>query len=153
MVRKFTLFFTMLLTTSFAFAENCPTVGMIKHNMLNKWQAYDSDNNKPLSAKRLAIFKRNIEQFTLAEWQSKDAVRSTMHCYYRDKNGSQLEAYLTKDDLMPIDNKQLWYQVSGSMHCAAGMDKCMFQRNISQQPQLAKKQDAYDAIQHAILNQ
>jgi len=125
---------TLLLTTTLVHADNCPTVSMIKHNMLNSWQAYDSDNNKPLSVKRLAQFKHNIDQFTLAEWQSKD-----VHCYYRDKNGSQLEAYLTKSNLIPVNNKQRWYQVSGSMHCAAGMDQCIFQRNISQQPQLARK--------------
>jgi hypothetical protein len=133
------VFIALTLIASHAYAENCPTVGMIKHDMLNKWKAFDSDDNKPLSSKRLAQFKNNVDQFTLAEWQSKDALHNSMHCYYRDKNGSQLEAYLTKDNLMPIDNKQLWYQVSGSMHCAAGMDKCMFQRNILQQPQLARK--------------
>ena len=129
----------LTIFTTHAFAENCPTVGMIKNGMLNKWQAYDSDDNKPLSPKRLTQFKSNVEQFTLAEWQSKDIAHTTMHCYYRDKNGSQLEAYLTKDNMMPINNRQLWYQVSGSMHCAAGMDQCMFQRNILKQPQLARK--------------
>lgn len=129
----------LTLIASFAYAENCPTVNMIKHNLMNRWQAYDSDDNKPLSSKRLAQFKQNVEQFTLAEWQSKDALHSTMHCYYRDKNGSQLEAYLTKDNLVPMDNKKMWYKVSGSMHCAAGMDKCMFQGSLMQQPQLARK--------------
>lgn len=139
MLKKLTLVLVTTIISSLAFADGCPTVGMIKHDMLNKWQAYDTDDNKPLSEKRMALFKRNVDQFTLAEWQSKDAIHSAMHCYYRDKNGSQLEAYLTKDNLMPINNKQLWYQVSGSMHCAAGMDKCMFQRSIMQQPQLARK--------------
>jgi len=138
---KFALSIALTLITTLAFAESCPTVGMIKNNLASQWQAMDSDNNKPLSTKRLAMFKHNIEQFTLAEWQSIDKKHNTMHCYYRDKNGSQLEAYLSKNDLMPLDNKKLWYQVSGSMHCAAGMDKCMFQRHImqQQQQQLARK--------------
>lgn len=139
MLNKLILAIAATLITSLAYAENCPTVGMIKQDMMNKWQAYDSDDNKPLSKKRLALFKRNVEQFTLAEWQSKNALHNAMHCYYRDKNGSQLEAYLTKDDLMPASNRQLWYQVSGSMHCAAGMDKCMFQRDITRQTKLAKR--------------
>ncbi len=139
MLNKLILVMTTLFIASLTHAENCPTVGMIKNNLMNKWQAYDSDDNKPLSKKRLAIFMRNVKQFTLAEWQSKDEKHSALHCYYRDKNGSQLEAYLTKNDLMPINNKQLWYQVSGAMHCAAGMDQCLFQRDITPQPKLAKK--------------
>lgn len=139
MFKKSILAITALLITSHAFAENCPTIGMIKHDMMNKWQAFDSDDNKALSQKRLAQFKRNVEQFTLAEWQSKDTLHSAMHCYYRDKNGSQLDAYLAKDDLIPANNKQLWYQVSGATHCAAGMEKCMFQQSIMQQPHLARK--------------
>lgn len=139
MLNKLILAIATTLIASLAYAENCPTVGMIKNNLMHKWQAYDSDDNKPLTKKRLAIFKRNVEQFTLAEWQSKDAQHSAMHCYYRDKNGSQLEAYLTKNNLMPINNKQLWYQVSGAMHCAAGMEQCLFQRDIALQPKLAKK--------------
>ena len=77
MLKKLTLI-ALTLITSYAFAENCPTVGMIKHNLMNRWQAYDSDDNKPLSVKRMAQFKHNVEQFTLAEWQSKDTLHSTM---------------------------------------------------------------------------
>jgi hypothetical protein len=140
MHRKLLLLVAMISFSTLCFAESCPDVGTIKQHSLRGWKAYDSDNDKPLPTKRLARFVGAIEQFTLAEWKaSKDKLHSVMHCYYRDKNGSQLEAYLTKENLTPTPDREMWYQVSGSMHCAAGMDKCQFQQNLANQPQLANK--------------
>ena len=50
------------------------------------------------------------------------------------------EAYLAKDNFIPkLTAKSFWYQVSGYMHCAAGMDKCEFKMNSLAKHQLAKK--------------
>ena len=118
-------------------AETCPSVATIKTHALNDWKIYDSDDNKPLSAKRLALYKSNIEEFTLAEWTNTPS-HSSIQCYYRDKNGSTLEAYLTKNNLVIDREKKYWYEVSGAMHCAADPDLCQFQKNNLNQ-QLARK--------------
>ena len=130
----------LLILPTLCLAESCPDIKTIKSNTLTGWTARDSDDGKPLNAKRTAFFKKNIEQFTLAEWVTDGKQKGNMHCYYSDKNGSGLEAYLTKESFRPNNLKHYWYQVSGSMHCAAGMGECLFQQiNLSNQPHLAKK--------------
>ena len=130
-MQKIILLLLTLAFTPFAFADNCPTVASIKSHATAGWKAYDSDDDTPLPSKRLHAFVKQIEQFALAEWKNNKTHHNTMHCYYRDKNGSALEAYLTKDGFSPVNNKNRWYKVSGSMHCAAGMDECLFQRKLA----------------------
>ena len=91
----------LTLLTQIALAETCPTVSAIKHGALNGWQVYDSDDNKPLTAKRLADFKKSIRQFVLAEWKENTAQRGIMRCYYVDGDGSELEAYVAKNHFLP----------------------------------------------------
>ncbi|OGT58648.1 MAG: hypothetical protein A3F14_01965 [Gammaproteobacteria bacterium RIFCSPHIGHO2_12_FULL_43_28] len=116
----------LTLLTQIALAETCPTVSAIKHGALNGWQVYDSDDNKPLTAKRLADFKKSIRQFVLAEWKENTAQRGIMRCYYVDGDGSELEAYVAKNHFLPNKRKSEWYQVSGSLDCAASMGQCSF---------------------------
>jgi hypothetical protein len=118
------------------FAETCPSVQAIKSQHANGWKAYDSDDHTLLAGKRATNFKEHIEQFALAQFV---ANRHAMRCYYRDKNGSELEAYLQKDNLLPAVGHSYWYQVSGAMHCAAGANQCAFQSPVIAQTQLAKK--------------
>jgi hypothetical protein len=125
-----------------ALALTCPTVASIKKNALTGWKAYDSDEGTLLSKKREAQFKQNAREFALAEWKWNGADKSTgtIHCYYRDNAGSDLEAYLSKGNFSPENSRDYWYDVSGSMHCAAGMEKCEFRDSpIQERSQLASR--------------
>lgn len=123
-----------------ASAETCPSVSAIKNNQAAGWKAYDSDDGTALSPTREAQFKEVVLQFALAEWVNAKNSRGSIHCYYRDKTGSNLEAYLAKDNVKPkINPKQFWYTVSGYMHCAAGTKSCEFENPLFNQKQLAKK--------------
>jgi hypothetical protein len=132
--------FCMLLLSQTSLAERCPSVSDIKQNSLNGWKAYDSDDGKPLSAARETQFKKMVEEFALAEWANNKKQLGSIHCYYRDNSGSNLEAYLAKDNFNPkADPHSFWYKVSGFMHCAAGMERCEFEHYILPKRQLAKR--------------
>jgi hypothetical protein len=134
MLKSLLLLTLCTLVCQASFADSCPSVTAIKNNTLGGWKMYDSDDGAPLSAKRIALFQKNAEQFVLAEWaQQKNGM---IHCYYRDHNGANLEAYLAKDHLMPVKSHTYWYQVSGYMHCAANSEQCAFQQQVQQ---LARK--------------
>lgn len=124
-----------------AMADTCPSVKDLKAGTTHGFQAYDSDDDSLLSKERLAQFIKNTEQFILAEWQDTKDHQGAVHCYYRDMNGSQMDTYLKKTNLVPANPQKRWYEVSGSMHCAAGMESCLFKQNqsLGEQPQLAKK--------------
>lgn len=128
-----------LIFCQVSFAERCPSVSDIKNNKLNGWKAYDSEEGTPLSAAREKQFKNIVEQFALAEWTNNKKQLGSIHCYYRDKTGSSLEAYLAKENFHPrLSSKNFWYEVSGYMHCAAGMERCEFNNPLTKQ-QLAMK--------------
>lgn len=130
---------TLALLSQISYAETCPDVSDVKNNKLVGWKFYDSEESTPLSIKRETAFKKEVTAFALAEWASKDQKNSAMHCYYLDKNGSDLEAYLARDHFIPKNSKN-WYQVSGFMQCAAGMKNCEFEKNpLQQSTQLARK--------------
>lgn len=139
MIKKLLFLLGILLCWQLCFAETCPTVSAIKGNKTIGWQALDSDDSKPLSEKRWAQFKATVEQFVLAEWENANNKKSTVHCYYRDKDGYSFEAYLAKDNFKPENSKKMWYSVSGSMQCAAEMEKCQFSNAIIPPKQLAKR--------------
>jgi len=125
-----------MLLSQISYSETCPSIHDLKQHNLHGWQAYDSDDDTLLSPLRFSKFIKQAEQFALAEWKNKN---STVHCYYRSNDGSELEAYLSKQNFLPINNKDFWYQVSGATHCAAGMDKCEFKINPAQDAKLARK--------------
>jgi len=140
MFRKSIIALCCALICQASLAERCPSVADIKNNSLRDWKTYDSDDGQPLSAAREAQFKKIVEQFALAEWSKSKKQPGSIHCYYRDRTGSSLEAYLAKDNFVPkVHAKSFWYQVSGFMHCAAGMDKCEFVTHPLTKNQLAKK--------------
>ena len=114
------------LCSSIVNAEICPSVTRIKQNALDGWKIYDSEENKTLSPQRLAKFKASVEKFALAEWSDKNNKNSTIHCYYLDKEGSNMEAFLTKDNFHPEHALNNWYEVSGYKQCAAGKSRCKF---------------------------
>lgn len=119
-----------------SFAETCLDTKNVKNNKLSGWKIIDSEDGLPLSAKRADQFRQDIEAFVLAEWmQDKN---NTVHCYYRNKDGYDMEAFLTKENFMPNNMQQFWYQVSGSMQCAAGAAKCEF-KSIEKVSTLAKR--------------
>ena len=129
----------LLLVAQTSFAETCPDVKTVKSSALSDWTVHDSDDDSLLKPGRAAAFKKHIEQFTLAEWVTSGKHKGSIRCYYSDNNGSGLEAYLTKQSFKPTNPHHYWYQVSGSMHCAAGMNECLFKHtDLSKQPQLAR---------------
>jgi hypothetical protein len=130
----------LLLQMTMAYADTCPSVKDIQSKVLSGWKAYDSDDGTPLSSLREKEYKKTIEEFALAEWSDQQNRKGTMHCYYRDKTGSSLEAYLAQDYFVPQKHKNYWYKVSGFMHCAAGMEKCKFDHlALKNQKHLAKR--------------
>ena len=113
------------------YAETCPKVSEIKKSHLTDWKAYDSDDGKPLSSARAEQFNRAVEAFVLAEWSDNTQKKGSIHCYYRDKSGSNLEAYLAKENYHPKKlTHHFWYTVSGHMHCAASSKQCEFESDI-----------------------
>ena len=114
-----------IIFSTAAFADICPTVKSIKSGKTHNWKAYDSDDDKPLSALRTAKFRNNISQFSIAEW-SNSGKKGTIHCYYSNNDGSTLEAYFARDHYQPNTKSRYWYQVTGLLQCAAGADKCDF---------------------------
>lgn len=119
-----------------SYAETCPSIEDIHHATLQGWKFYDSDDDKILSAKRETYFRNHIIAFALAEWSSK---QHAIHCYYRDAEGSELEAYVAKDNFTPVDQHHFWYQVSGHLHCAASSEQCEFHQRLLKNTQLARK--------------
>lgn len=140
MIKKLILAISLAAIIQTCLAETCPRVIDVKNNNLSGWKAFDSDDGSPLSAARETQFKKMVEQFALAEWKNGKNKLTSIHCYYRDKTGSSLEAYLAKDNFSPSNKpKSFWYKVSGFMHCAAGTDKCQFETRVLHQPQLANR--------------
>ena len=120
----------LTLISQFCFADSCPSVDSIKKNTLTGWKIYDSEDGTELSTEQQTAFRKQIHQFALAEYAGRGQTGS-MHCYYRDKTGSSLEAYLAKDHFSVARNSQYWYPVSGFMHCAADQSKCNFQSDAA----------------------
>lgn len=106
-----------------SFAATCPTVNTLKSNQATGWLAYDSDDGHLLTEKRDQQIRHTISEFALAEWSQK---RQSIHCYYRDKNGSDLDVYFAKSHFTPANANHYWYSVSGYLQCAAGADRCEF---------------------------
>lgn len=132
------LLFLLTLFPLHCLAETCPSLTNIKQNTLTEWQAFDSEEGTPLTAKQFAQFRQSIESFALAEWQEIKDKQGIIHCYYKDKTGSALEAYLAKptSSCTPDNSHNRWYAVSGSLHCAAQQEHCGFMTKL---PTFAEK--------------
>ncbi len=126
----FTVLFGLFFFTQNVFADTCPSIADIKSNHIEGWSAIDSGDGKPFDKKRLMQLAESIEQFALAESVTNKDKTTSIHCYYRDKHGSDLEAYLSKSNVVLVNKKNHWYQVTGYMHCAAGMENCTFQNSM-----------------------
>lgn len=127
MIKKFMVMIVLLYCVcQLCFAETCPNIAEVKHQLPKGWALYDSYDGQPLSASRIVKFKNTVQQFALAEWLKDARKGGVIHCYYRDENGSDLEAYLAKENYVLFNPKNFWYQVSGYMHCAAGQAECTF---------------------------
>lgn len=119
------LLITLVLLSTFqtTLADTCPPIRSVQQGTAQGWLAYDADNGKLLSKKRDLALRKSIEKFALAEWSAK---LNAIHCYYRDKNGSDLDAYFSKSHFQPAKANPYWYSVSGFMQCAAGEKACNF---------------------------
>lgn len=142
MLKKGYLVIGLLLFGQAGFAETCPRIQDIKHHQLHAWKLYDSEENILLTGKRRVDFFSKIDHFALAEWAGHDKKNlGAIHCYYKDKNGSTLEAYLTKDHYSVKNDPEYWYPVSGLMECAADPNNCEFesQQALKLDAQFAEK--------------
>lgn len=137
-MRFLLIFIAFLLSTQIVFGLGCPSVKAIQAGKTKGWQLLDSEDGAQLSAARIKAFKKNIQQFVLAEWEKKDSRHGTIHCYYSNKSGSELDAYLARENFMPDNAKHLWYPVTGYLECAAGMSRCQFQ-SVPKTARFAKK--------------
>lgn len=136
---KLKIILLLSMLSSYAFADICPSVDMIKKNQLQGWQAYDSDEKTLLSKQRYAQFKTHADAFILAEWVQPKTSGGEIHCYYRAKSGSALDAYLAKTQSVSLAKSHFWYPVSGAMHCAAPMQQCRFINIKTPMHQFAEK--------------
>lgn len=127
----------LMLCWQVSFADTCPSVKDIKNNALKGWKIYDSEEGTPLSPKRESQFKKEVDGFILAEWMQEEKI-GMIHCYYRNKDGSDMEAFLAKPNFKPDNSKKIWYEVSGAMQCAAGPGKCIF-KDDTMDHQFAKR--------------
>lgn len=139
MLKKLIAILCLAFVTQIGFAETCPSIKAIKADSLKGWTAYDSEDGKVLAGERLAQFIKDVEKFALAEWASADSKSGAIHCFYHDKEGSALEAYLAKDNFSPLNGKNMWYEVSGSHQCAASMTECQFRATVLDGHQVAQK--------------
>lgn len=139
MPKKITLIAFCLLC-HFTYAEMCPDSQHLKNQLPIGWQLYDSDNGTLLTHAQQARFFHQAAHFALAEWSNNKTKNNGIHCYYNDKTGSHLQAYLANKNFVPhISKASYWYPVTGFMHCAASTDKCEFQPYIQPHSQLAKR--------------
>jgi hypothetical protein len=136
--RSMMIIFLLSFACITAFADNCPSVQAIHQHKLAGWKLYDVDDNKPLTAKRADAFKKDVKAFAMVEWSKDPKSKGMIQCFYRDKDGSDLEAYLAKDHFNVGVNQSYWYNISGHLQCAAQAKTCEFQTAPIMQAQLAK---------------
>jgi hypothetical protein len=124
---RYILFFIFsFMMCEMAWADTCPSLKELKNGKLSGWTFYSSSDDLRLSADREASFKKEAVQLALAEWISRDGKKGNVHCYYMDKEGSHLEAYIAKTNLKLSRTGHYWYPVTGGLHCAAGIARCQF---------------------------
>ena len=145
-MKNFLIFLLAGILSSLTFAETCPSLDKIKHHQIQGWQLYDSSEGTLLEKKRTSQFMQQAEKFVLAEWVAKNAKTGTIHCYYRNSDGNNFEAYLAKDKLSPHKNRNEWYQVTDLLQCAAGLEKCTFDANPSYEIKNATKISLSDDV-------
>lgn len=89
-----------------ALAETCPDPNNIKAGNLQGWLALNSTNDEPANLYQIAVFKKTINNFWLAEWTTEYPLPVDFHgrCYYE----SEIEVYLAKDVLKPITSSGYW---------------------------------------------
>src|SRR3990167_9186037 len=147
LVTKWTTLFLTLVSCRRLFAAQCPTIDEIKHLSFNsEWQAFDSESGEKLSKSRLQDVIKAADKFALAEWRDTKDHTGVIHCYYRDKHGSNLEAYLKNSHFKPNNLNQSWYSVTGYKHCAAGNKQCSF--DVSREAIIVKKTRKHHSIHH-----
>jgi hypothetical protein len=109
MNKKMTAILILSLCSSMGYADICPSVAEIKQHSMHGWKIYDSEENTLLSAQRLEKFKAHIKTFALAEWGYQNNKTRAIHCYYLDKDGSTMEAFVAKDNFSPDRSPIYWY--------------------------------------------
>ncbi len=138
-MKKFLTSLLCLTFGAYVYADVCPSVKELKEHKARLWRAFDSDDHKPLSAKREARLKTEITHFSMAEWAVTDK-KNGMHCYYTNDSGSNLEAYFARENILSINTSKYWYPVTGQMQCAASPEKCTFQSLPDKQSQFASNE-------------
>lgn len=133
---KFILFAATVYLSqlTIAYAEHCPRIEDIKTNHALTWEILDSIDHQPLSRHRLAKFKAALTGFMLAELPLNQ--NGKIRCFYKDKAGSDMEAYLEKSHRNLHTKALPWYQVSGAMQCTATLETCKFYKTNAKQMEL-----------------
>lgn len=139
MSKYFISLLSLSLVCQLAYADTCPSVTAIKQRTTLGWGIYDADDGTRLPPKREADFRNKVEKFIMAEWPNKNNKQGTIHCYYRDHDGSDLEAYLSKNNFVPQNAYKYWYKVTGFLQCAAEESKCQFKQIKMAVTKLAQK--------------
>lgn len=123
MIRKIMLLMALLAPLT-CLADSCPSVAMIKQQTLTGWVMLDRDSNQPVKTLDHKRFIHDADKFALVEWKNQH-----IRCFYHDKAGSVLEAYILKPHakFAPMQ-KNFWYQSTGYLACAASLDKCAFKK-------------------------
>ena len=124
MLKQLIIGLASILFCGVIFAESCPSLNAIKTNQLAGWKALSDGTDQAITPAQMQAFKASVSQFALAEYDTSANHIGSIRCYYRDNTGSNLDTYLSKSNLA-LSKGQYWYQVTGSMQCAAGMDKCI----------------------------
>jgi hypothetical protein len=129
MWKKALLTLNLCLLTSFAFAENCPTVADLHNHNFNSWQAFDINSGLPANKKVLDNFLTLVGHFDLAEWMQ-DAPEGVDHCYYKSGEAGEdyLDVYFVKDNLVPLKHSSSWrYLGKDIAQCKGPLTDCEFE--------------------------
>ncbi len=125
MLKKLSI--ALLCLTSFQVyaTTTCPSVAELKNHQLNGWVAYNSDSGEELPLSQIKIFEKETSQFLMAEW-AEGAPEGTSHCYYSDKRGEYMNAFLAQHDHYPNLQTGNWRNESGFLRCHADTKQCTF---------------------------
>ena len=124
MFKKIMLTFIFLTLTTATLAETCPSISQLKENNFHGWEPYNSDSGEPLFPQQLTDFKKDVRQFLMAEW-AEGAPEGESHCYYGDKNGNYMDAFLARHGFHDAPSAN-WHNDGGFMRCKGEAGNCVF---------------------------
>ncbi|MFZ2315231.1 MAG: hypothetical protein WAW86_06200 [Gammaproteobacteria bacterium] len=125
MLKKLTLVLLCAASFQSVAMTTCPSISELRNNQLQGWTAYNSDSGEELPTSLVEQFEKRAAQFLMAEWAD-EAPEGTSHCYYGDKNGEYMDAFLAKHDYYADTSVPAWKNESGFLRCHADAKQCPF---------------------------